>query len=207
MDDKYKNTDFVKNYILPDLTKHKLRRKVMIWISIGIFIFTYILFFSFFLSISIINIFFILLLPLLLGASFVWSCILLYQIKVLEIFVIPLLILSLMPITEMNFWTSAKILEIFKSTIVLQANYETTPASGEKLTLRENKQFDLEEISWFSSENFKGNYYKNKDTVFLTFENNKPDFIKEKKSLWVIDSNGNSICYIRADMFFEIIKN
>lgn len=204
---KYQNTNFIKNYVLPDLTKHKFRRKIMIWISIGIFILTYIISFSFLFSLSIISILFILILPFLLGGSLVWSCILLYQIKVLKILVIPLLILSLMPITEMNFWTSHKILEMFKSTIVFEANYESTPISGVKLTMRENHQFDFEELSLFSTENFNGNYYKNNDTIFLAFINGKPDFFKDSICIFVIDKNQKSIYYQPAKFYLDIMQN
>ena len=158
-----------------------MSKKRIIFISVLIPLFIMIIYIITSLTSCLFNFLLIVLTPLILIFSIIWIIILLFKIRTLHLLVIPLILISLLPIFDIGFGFKLKIVESFKAELLLKAITET-PISSSELYLRGENKFEFKNNSLLGTENYDGNYIVNKDTVILKFNNNKPDFIYEYSS-------------------------
>lgn len=176
----------------------------MIWISVLLSISTCVIYFIAQLNVFISTL--LILIPLIGIFSIVWTFALLFKIRSLGLFIVPLILLSSIPILDIRFGIRYGLEEAFKSELLMEAIAEGQ-ISADKLMLRESGNFELKSASFFIAENHSGKYVVNGDTIILIFHKNKPDFVNDFSSKWIIDRRTNKISYMTTGYTFHILKN
>ncbi len=132
------------------------------------------------------------LIPIMLIFSMIWAILMLLKIKILRLKIVPLLIISLIPIIDSMFGIRFEIENLVRPKKLLVASYEGT-SWGEVLNLRINNKFEFEVSTWTGTEVYPGEYIITNDTLNLVFSNRVPDIFGERPLYWVIDKNENKL--------------
>ena len=158
---------------------------------------------------SPIFIFFIFLLPVLFLFSIVWTIILLLKVKFIRYRIIPLIVLSLIPVIDSIFNLRFKIEDSVRPEKIFIAMDEG-PIGGRILNARINNKFEYEVSSWTGTEIYSGEYKIQNDTFLLSFPNQEPKIYGERPLYWIINKNENilEITTDRKNKFvMKILKN
>lgn len=154
---------------------------------------------------NLFNFFIVFLIPLIIIFSIIWTIILLFKVKTLRLIIIPLIIVTLIPLIDLIFGLRFKLVESFKPELLIKAKTEG-PVSSIELYLRETNSFEFNEGSLFGSKNYVGDFVINEDTLILNFQNNKPDIIDNYQSKWRIDKDNEKIYCLSTGFTLEIKK-
>ena len=122
--------------------------------------------------------------------SIIWSILLITKFKKVKFLILPLLLITLMPIIDIRFNIRINLQEYFRSEIVLTSINDGS-ISHSSITLRKNKKFNLENGGILGTQNYRGHYSIKKDTFTLQFNRRMPKYILTNPSYWIIDTSFN----------------
>ena len=154
----------------------------------------------------ILNIFLFFALPAIIIFSIVWCIFVFFKIRKLKLITIPLVIISLLPLTDIVFDLRFKVPELFKEEKVLEARTEGTVSSS-RLILRQNKQFELYDGSIGGGNLYRGKYQIKNDTILIIFNESTPSFISNQNSKWIINERFNTFQYIETGFSYDLVLN
>ena len=157
---------------------------------------------------TIFNLIFWLILFLSLIFTVIWSIVLIKQIRIVNLLIFPLLLISWLPVLDTALNIRKNLQEYFRSEIVLTGINDGS-ISHSSITLRENKKINLKDGGILGTQNYRGNYLVHNDTFILRFNRRMPKYIKTDPSYWIIDTSFNmpSFTEINKGWSFDIKIN